>query len=159
MKKFISLLLCAVLLFSLAACAGGMGALDITERVRENFAFKYGAVYSDAYSEWNEFYLSPEMKTKIFGANSEKYTYIKAVSGYFSRDMVSGAEFVAIELCDRSHRAEVMVLLYRHAAKKLDSDARVFCEGKFVFLVCDRKAEEIIEYVREKCKKALYFSS
>jgi cupin superfamily acireductone dioxygenase involved in methionine salvage len=150
MKKFISLLSCAVLLFSLAACAGGMGALDITERVRENFAFKYGAVYSDAYGEWNEFYLSPEMKTKIFGANSEKYTYIKAVSGYFSRDMVSGSEFIAAELYDRSKREELMAVFYRRAAKMQEADARVWCEGNFVFLVCDARAGEIIEFLKRE---------
>jgi len=150
MKKFISLLLCAVLLFSLAACAHGAGALDITEKVKENFAFKYGEIYSDAYGEWNEFYLSPEMKTKIFGANAEKYTYIKAVSGYFSRDMVSGSEFIAVELYDRSGREEIMAVLYRRAAKKLDTDARVWCEGNFVFFICDESAEEIIEFLKRE---------
>lgn len=152
MKKFISLLLCAVLLFSLSACAGGMGALDITEKVRENFAFKYGAVYSDAYGEWNEFYLSPEMKTKIFGANAEKYTYIKAVSGYFSRDMVSGSEFIAAELYDRSKREELMAVFYRRAAKKQEADARVWCEGNFVFFICDSRAGEIIEFLKRELR-------
>ena len=150
MKKLISLILCAVLIFFLAACSRGVSALDITEKVRENFAFKYGAVYSDAYGEWNEFYLSPEMKTKIFGSNAEKYTYIKAVSGYFSRDMVSGSEFIAAELYDRSKREELMAALYRRAAKKQEADARVFCEGNFVFFICDSRAGEIIEFLERE---------
>ena len=150
MKKFISLLLCAVLLFSLAACSRGVGALDITEKVRENFSFKYGAVYSDAYGEWNEFYLSPEMKAKILGANAEKYTYIKAVSGYFSREMVSGSEFIAAELYDRSKREELTAVFYRRAAKKQEADARVWCEGNFVFFICDARAGEIIEFLKRE---------
>ena len=150
MKKLIALFLCAVFALSFAACARGASALDITEMVSAGFAFKYGAVYSDAYGEWNEFYFSPEMKTMIFGANAEKYTYIKAVSGYFSRDMVSGSEFIAAELCDRSRRDELVAIFYRRAAKKLDADARVWCEGNFVFFVCDARAEEIIEFLKSK---------
>ena len=155
-KTVILLLLCSVIICS---CSAEKSALDIVEDVRLRFSFKYGAVYSDEYGKWDAYCFTDDMKKAVLGENSGKFTYIRSVSGYFSRDMVSGAEFVAIELCDRSHRAEVMALLYRRAAKKLDSDARVFCEGKFVFLVCDSKSEEIIEYVREKCKKALYFSS
>ena len=150
MKKLIALFLCAVLMFSLAACDRGASALDITEKVSESFAFKYGEVYSDAYGEWNEFYLSPEMKTKIFGANAGKYTYIKAVSGYFSRDMVSGSEFIAAELYDRSGREELMAVFYRRAAKMQEADARVWCEGNFVFFICDARAGEIIEFLKRE---------
>jgi cupin superfamily acireductone dioxygenase involved in methionine salvage len=150
MKRLISLLLCAGLIFLLVSCEGKLNALDITLKVSENFAFKYGAVYSDAYDEWNEFYLSPEMKTKILGINAEKYAYIKSVSGYFSRDMVSGSEFIAAELYDKSKRDEVMAIFYRRAAKKLDSDARVWCEGKFVFFICDSKAGTIIEFLKRE---------
>jgi hypothetical protein len=150
MKKFISLLLCAILLFLLSACADGASALDITVKVSEKFTFKYGAVYSDAYGEWNEFYLSPEMKTKIFGAGAEKYTYIKSVSGYFSRDMVSGSEFIAAELYDRSGREELMAVFYRRAAKMQEADARVWCEGNFVFFICDARAGDIIEFLKRE---------
>jgi len=150
MKRLISLLLCAFFSLMIAACARGEGALEITEKVRENFTFKYGEVYSDAYGEWNEFYLSHEMKTKIFGASAEKYTYIKAVSGYFSRDMSSGAEFIAAELYDRSGREELMAVFYRRAAKKQEADARVWCEGNFVFFICDDRAGEIIEFLKQE---------
>ena len=150
MKKLISALVCAFFVLSLTACSRGAGALDITEKVRENFGFKYGAVYSDAYGEWSEFYLSSEMKTKIFGANAEKYTYIKAVSGYFSRDMVSGSEFIAAELYDRSAREELTAVFYRRAAKKQDAEVRVWCEGKFVFFICDGRAEEIVEFLKRE---------
>ena len=146
-KPVILLILCV---FVLVSCSGEKNALGIVEDVKERFAFKYGAVYSDEYGEWDAYCFTAELKTAVLGENAQKYTYIKAVSGYFSRDMASGSEFIAIELSDRSHRAEAMAALYRRAAKKLDSDARVFCEGKFVFLVCDGKAEEIIEYVRGK---------
>ena len=150
MKKLISLVLCACLFFLLTACAGGASALDITETVSKNFVFKYGAVYSDTYGEWNEFYLSTEMKVKIFGANAGKYTYIKAVSGYFSRDMASGSEFIAAELYDRSGRDELMAVFYRRAAKKQEADARVWCEGNFVFFICDVRAGEIVEFLKRE---------
>ncbi len=146
-KAFVLLIFCVLIL---ASCGGEGSALGVVEDVREKFAFKYGAVYSDEYGEWDVYYFTPELKKTVLGQNAEKYTYIKSVSGYFARDMVSGAEFISVELADRSHRAEVMAALYRRAALKLDSDARVFCEGNFVFLVCDSRAEEIVEYVRGK---------
>ncbi|MBQ9745274.1 MAG: hypothetical protein IJW21_00430 [Clostridia bacterium] len=150
MKRYVSVFLCAALLLLLASCAGGGSALEITKDVSEHFAFRYGAVYSDEYGQWSEFCFSPELKTKIFGENAPKYTYIKAVSGYFSRDMVSGSELLVLELSDRSHRAEVMAVLYRRAALKQDACVRIFCEGNYVFFVCDSAAEEIIEYIKEK---------
>ncbi len=146
-KIGILLIFCVLILVS---CGGGRSALGVVEDVREKFAFKYGAVYSDEYGEWDVYCFTPELKKTVLGKNAEKYTYIRSISGYFARDMVSGAEFIAVELADRSHRAEIMAVLYRRAALKLDSDTRVFCEGNFVFLVCDSRAEEIIEYVREK---------
>lgn len=150
MKKTVAMLLCVLLALSLASCARGESALGVVEKVSESFAFKYGAVYSDEYGEWNEFCFSPEMKALVFGANAPKYTYIKAVSGYFSRDMVSGSEFIAAELSDRSKRAELTAVFYRRAAKKLDADARVWCEGNFVFFICDARAEEIIEFLKRE---------
>ncbi|MBQ8403407.1 MAG: hypothetical protein IJX55_03150 [Clostridia bacterium] len=146
-KTVILIILC---IFVLASCGAEKSALGIVEDVRERFAFKYGAVYSDEYGEWDAYCFTTELKKTVLGKNAEKYSYVKAISGYFARDMVSGSEFIAVELSDRSHRAEVMSMLYRRAALKLDSDARVFCEGNFVFLVCDSAAEEIIEYVRDK---------
>ena len=151
MKKCFCLLL-SIFAILLSSCSGKVNSLEITKRVSAQFVFKYGEVYSDAYDEWSEFYLSPELKTKIFGENAAKYTYIKSVSGYFSRDMVSGSEFIAAELCDRSQREEVMAVFYRRAAKKLDIDARVWCEGNFVFLICDAKAGEIIEFLKREMR-------
>lgn len=150
MKKSIAAVCAVLILISFSSCSGGKSALEITKAVSENFAFKYGAVYSDEYGEWNEFCFSGEMKEKVFGENSAKYTYIKAVSGYFSRDMVSGSEFIAVELADRSKREEAMAVFYRRAAKKLDSDARVWCEGNFVFFICDARASEIVEFLKNE---------
>ena len=150
MKKTVAILLCIITAFLLTACARGESALGIVQKVSEGFAFRYGAVYSDEYGEWNEFCFSPEMKELVFGANAPKYTYIKAVSGYFSRDMVSGAEFIAAELSDRSKRAEIMAVFYRRAAKKLDADARIWCEGNFVFFICHENAREIVEYLKRE---------
>lgn len=152
MRKCIKVFWCVtvfVLIIGLVSCESGKSALQIAENVSENFGFKYGAVYSDEYDIISEFCLSSEMKKYILGENAEKYTYIKSISGYFSRDMVSGDEFVIIEIYDRSYRAEIMAVLYRRAAMKLDTDTRVGCRGKFVFFVCGREARLISEYVKE----------
>lgn len=141
---FLSVLIFA---FSLSSCGSGTDALGIVKDVSVNFDFKYGAVYSDEYDVWNEHCFSPDMRKVIFGENAEKYTYIKSVSGYFSRDMVSGEEFIAIEISDRSHRTEISAALYRRAAMKLDTETRVLCRGNFVFFICGEKADEIGEYI------------
>lgn len=148
MKRCFCLVLLSALL--LASCSSGLGTLAIAEDVSEHFSFRYGAVYSDEYGQWNEFCFSQELKEKVFGANAPKYTYIRSVSGYFSRDMVSGSELLVLELSDRSHRAEITAVLYRRAAMKGDTNVRIFCEGNYVFFVCDMKAEEIMKYIKEK---------
>lgn len=152
MRKCIRVFLCVtilVLILGLTSCESGISALEIAKGVSDHFNFKYGAIYSDEYDKLNEFCFSQEMKRYILGENAEKYTYIKSISGYFSRDMVSGDEFVIIEICDRSYRAEIMAVLYRRAAIKLDTDTRVGCQGNFVFFVCGNEAERISEYLKE----------
>ena len=146
-KTVILIILC---IFVLASCGAEKSALGIVEDVRERFAFKYGAVYSDEYGEWDAYCFTTELKKTVLGKNAEKYSYVKAISGYFARDMVSGSEFIAAELSDRSKRAELTAVFYRRASKKLDADARVWCEGNFVFFICDARAEEIIEFLKRE---------
>lgn len=149
LKMFIlCLLFCAVAL--LPSCGEEKSTLSIIDDASKNFPFKYGAIYSDELSEKDSFYLTTDMKKKIFGDNAEKYTYIVSVSVYLARDMVSGSEVIAIRLDDRSHRAEITSLLYRRASMKLDTISRVFCDGDYVFFVCDNRANEIIQYIKSK---------
>jgi hypothetical protein len=149
-KRLLGIVCLFAVCLTLFSCGKNISTLELATDVSRHFDFKYGAVYSDEYGEWHEFCFSNEIYIKVFGENAGKYTYIKSVSGYFSRDMISGSEFVAVELNDRSHRAEIMALLYRRASMRSDTDARVFCEGNFVFLVCDANAEEISRYIKSK---------
>ena len=127
-KRVYSFLFLFLILFSLASCDGNnKSTFDISNSVSEKFPFKYG-------------------KNIIFGDNFDKFTYIESVSGYFSRDMVSGSEFIAVRLTDRSHRAEITACFYRRASLKTDMETRVMCEGNFVFFICDRYAESISKY-------------
>lgn len=149
-KTIILFLACSF--FSLLSSCGGIdkSTLFVAQEIAGEFPFKYGTVYSDEFSEKDDYYFSAEMKKKIFGENAEKYIYITSVSGYFSRDMVSGSEVIVVRIDDRSHRAELTSLFYRRAAMKLDMTTRVLCEGDYVFFVCDSRADEIIEYIKSK---------
>lgn len=146
-KRVYSFLFLFLILFSLASCDGNnKSTFDISSSVSEKFPFKYGKVYSDEFEKDDEFYFGDDLKKIIFGDNFDKFTYIESVSGYFSRDMVSGSEFIAVRLTDRSHRAEITACFYRRAALKTDMETRVICEGNFVFFICDRYAENISKY-------------
>lgn len=149
LKRSVSALILVFLIVFLYSCESGkkMDTEKIACLVSEKFPFKYGVVYSDEYENNSEYYFGTELKKAVFGENADKLTYIESVSGYFSRDMVSGSEFIAVRLSDRSHRAEIMSTFYRRAALKTDMDARVFCEGCYVFFVCDMSAEKIISFV------------
>jgi hypothetical protein len=154
MKKYLrsaAFAVCLVLCMYLCSCGETMSALDAAHIVSSHFGFKYGAVYSDEYDVLHEFCFSDEMKKQILGENALKYTYIKSVSGYFSRDMVSGEEFIVIELYDRSRRAEITSALFKRAAIKSDIETRVACKGKLIFFICSDKAKEIERYLFEIC--------
>ncbi len=150
LKTLTFLMVCAFTLF-LSSCGGeGKSTLFFANDIAAVFPMKYGTVYSDEFSIQDEYYFSAAMKERIFGKNAGKYTYIISVSGYFSRDMVSGSEFIAVIIDDRSHRAELASVFYRRAAMKTDMTTRVFCDDNYVFFICDERANEIIEYIKTK---------
>lgn len=149
-KTVILILACSFLPLLSSCGSGEKSTLFLAQDIAEQFPFKYGAIYSDGFSEKDVYFFSSEMKKKVFGENSEKYTYIISVSGYFSRDMISGSEVIVVHIDDRSHRAEITSVLYRRAAMNLDVTSRVWCEGDYVFLICDSRADEIIEYIKSK---------
>ena len=149
--KTVMLLLACSFFVLLSSCGSGeKGTLFWAQDIAEQFPFKYCTIYSDEFSESDDYFFSTEMKKKIFGENAGKYTYIISVSGHFSRDMVSGSEVIVVHIEDRSHRAEITSVLYRRAAMNLDVTSRVWCEGDYVFLICDSRADEIIEYIKSK---------
>ncbi len=143
------LLLCAFLPF-VPSCGQERGALLTVQEIAVVFPLKYGVVYSDEFDEDDDYFFSEEMKRIILGENAGKYDYIVSVSGYFSRDRVSGEEIIVILLDDRSHRSEVASVLYRRAAKKQDIPTRVFCNGDFVYFICTDEPDEIVQYIKTK---------
>ncbi|MBO5006738.1 MAG: hypothetical protein J6C89_04760 [Clostridia bacterium] len=149
LKKCTCFLLTAFFLL-LPSCGREQSSLSDVRELAAVFPFKYGAIYSDEFEEEEEKYFSDEMKLLIFGANAEKYDYIVSVSGYFSRDRVSGEEVLVILLDDRSHRGEITSVLYRRAAKKQDIPTRVLCKGDAVYFICADNAAEIEEYIKTK---------
>lgn len=138
------------LLFMLCSCGEEQSSLADVRELAAVFPFKYGAIYSDEFEEEDEKYFSDEMKLLILGANAEKYDYIVSVSGYFSRDGVSGEEVIVVLLDDRSHSEEITYVLYRRAAKKQDVPTSVFCIGDFVYFISASNAEQIMEYIKTK---------
>ncbi|MBO5022688.1 MAG: hypothetical protein J6D11_00005 [Clostridia bacterium] len=149
LKRCACFLLLAFFLF-LPSCEQEQSSLAAVRDLSLNFPLKYGVIYSDEFEEEDEKYFSDEMKLLILGANAVKYDYIVSVSGYFSRDRVSGEEIIVILLDDRSHRAEISYALYRRAAKKQDIPTRVFCNDDLVFFICSGNAEQIEEYIKTK---------
>ena len=154
MKRFVfdffALIMLVLLLFMLCSCGTEQSSLSVVNDISSAFPFKYGAIYSDEFEEGNEKYFSDEMKLLVFGENAGKFDYIVSVSGYFSRDRVSGEEVIAVLLDDRSHREEITSVFYRRAAKKQDVPTSVFCVGDIVYFVAAPNAKEIMEYIKTK---------
>ena len=138
------------LLFMLCSCGEEQSSLSAVRDISSAFSFKYGMVYSDEFGVDDEKYFSDEMKLIVFGENAGKFDYIVSVSGYFSRDGVSGEEVIVVLLDDRSHSEEITYVLYRRAAKKQDVPTSIFCLGDFVYFVSASNAEQIMEYIKTK---------
>ncbi len=154
MKKVV-VKVCAFLLlvaFSLClfSCSREQSSLSAVNGIASYFPLKYGEIYSDEFSEDDGRYFTDEMKVLVIGENAGRYDFIVSVSGYFSRDRVSGEEIIAILLDDRSHRAQITSALYRRAAKKQDVPTSVFCHGDFVYFICASEPDKIIEYIKTK---------
>ncbi len=143
MRKISFVLALLLLCTALSSCGNDTGrTLVLSQKVAEKFPLPYGALYSDI-AESGVNMIDDELKRALFGANAEKLTYIKEVSGYFSRDMISGGEFIAVRLIDRSHRAEMCAVFFERARLKTDMETRVFADGDLVFFASGRYAAEI----------------
>ena len=74
------------------------------------------------------------------GGNIAAFENVRTCAVFLFRNFYGG-EIDIIELCDVSHKPEMLSIMKRRAKKK--SEAVVFSKGRYVFLVCSENAEEI----------------
>ena len=142
MKKII----CFVLVISvlmLSAC-GGVDNGSVGEQMKiiinEFSLSERGALYLRG--EEGERELTDELLSRLFadGGNIAAFENVRTCAVFLFRNFYGG-EIDIIELCDVSHKPEVLSIMKRRAKKK--SEAVIFSKGRYVFLVCSENAEEI----------------
>lgn len=142
MKKII----CFVLVISvlmLSAC-GGVDNSSAGEQMKiiinEFSLSERGVLYLRG--EEGERELTDELLSRIFadGGNIAAFENVRTCAVFLFRNFYGG-EIDIIELCDVSHKPEMLSIMKRRANKK--SEAVVFSKGRYVFLVCSENAEEI----------------
>ena len=142
MKKII----CFVLVISvlmLSACGGvdnGSAGEQMKIIINEFSLSERGALYLRG--EEGERELTDELLSRLFadGGNITAFENVRTCAVFLFRDFYGG-EIDIVELCDASHRSEMLSIMKRRAKKKLG--AVVFSRGRYVFLVCCENAEEI----------------
>ncbi len=142
MKKII----CFVLVISvlmLSAC-GGVDNSSAGEQMKiiinEFSLSERGVLYLRG--EEGERELTDELLSRLFadGGNIAAFENVRTCAVFLFRNFYGG-EIDIIELCDVSHKPEMLSIMKRRANKK--SEAVVFSKGRYVFLVCSENAEEI----------------
>ena len=142
MKKII----CFVLVISvlmLSAC-GGVDNSSAGEQMKiiinEFSLSERGVLYLRG--EEGERELTDELLSRLFadGGNIAAFENVRTCAVFLFRNFYGG-EIDIIELCDVSHKPEMLSIMKRRANKK--SEAVVFSKGRYVFLVCSEIAEEI----------------
>lgn len=142
MKKII----CFVLVISvlmLSAC-GGVDNSSAGEQMKiiinEFSLSERGVLYLRG--EEGERELTDELLSRLFadGGNIAAFENVRTCAVFLFRNFYGG-EIDIIELCDVSHKPEMLSIMKRRAKKK--SEAVVFSKGRYVFLVCSENAEEI----------------
>ena len=142
MKKII----CFVLVISvlmLSACGGvdnGSAGEQMKIIINEFSLSERGALYLRG--EEGERELTDELLSRLFaaGGNIAAFENVRTCAVFLFRNFYGG-EIDIIELCDVSHKPEMLSIMKRRAKKK--SEAVVFSKGRYVFLVCSENAEEI----------------
>ena len=142
MKKII----CFVLVISvlmLSAC-GGVDNSSAGEQMKiiinEFSLSERGVLYLRG--EEGERELTDELLSRLFadGGNIAAFENVRTCAVFLFRNFYGG-EIDIIELCDVSHKPEMLSIMKRRANKK--SEAVVFSKGRYVFLVCSENDEEI----------------
>ena len=142
MKKIICFVL-AFFLLMLSACVGSdsVSAVKQMKKIINEFSLsERGALYLRG--EEGERELTDELLSRLFadGGNITAFENVRTCAVFLFRDFYGG-EIDIVELCDASHRSEMLSIMKRRAKKKLG--AVVFSWGRYVFLVCCENAEEI----------------
>ena len=141
MKKII----CFVLVISvlmLSACGGvdnGSAGEQMKIIINEFSLSERGVLYLRG--EEGERELTDELLSRLFadGGNIAAFENVRTCAVFLFRNFYGG-EIDIIELCDVSHKPEMLSIMKRRAKKK--SEAVVFSKGRYVFLVCSENAEE-----------------
>ena len=142
MKKIICFVL-AFFLLMLSACGGsdsGSAGKQMKKIINEFSLSERGALYLRG--EEGERELTDELLSRLFadGGNITAFENVRTCAVFLFRDFYGG-EIDIVELCDASHRSEMLSIMKRRAKKKLG--AVVVSWGRYVFLVCCEHAEEI----------------
>lgn len=105
-----------------------------------------GAVY--ARGEKCERELSDELVARMFseGGNITAFENVKSCAVFLFQNFSDG-EIDVIELCDVSHKPEMLAVVNRRARKK--SGAVVLSRGRYIFLISCDDAEKIADYIRK----------
>ena len=142
MKKIICFVL-AISVLMLSAC-GGVDNSSAGEQMKiiinEFSLSERGVLYLRG--EEGERELTDELLSRLFadGGNIAAFENVRTCAVFLFRNFYGG-EIDIIELCDVSHKPEMLSIMKRRANKK--SEAVVFSKGRYVFLVCSENAEEI----------------
>lgn len=139
-------IICFVLVISvlmLSACGGvdnGSAGEQMKKIINEFSLSERGALYLRG--EEGERELTDELLSRLFadGGNIAAFENVRTCAVFLFRNFYGG-EIDIIELCDVSHKPEMLSIMKRRAKKK--SEAVVFSKGRYVFLVCSENAEEI----------------
>lgn len=120
-------------------------AYQIVDKIMTHFELSDGVLYSDR--EDSEYYLSDSMIERMFseGYGLPEFEYVVSCAAYFSRRFSEG-EVVVLELCDKSHREELVKLCRRRASKK--ENAVVYADGVYVYLICTDINDQILSYLK-----------
>ena len=148
MKKIICFVL-AFFLLMLSACGGsdsGSAGKQMKKIINEFSLSERGALYLRG--EEGERELTDELLSRLFadGGNITAFENVRTCAVFLFRDFYGG-EIDIVELCDASHRSEMLSIMKRRAKKKLG--AVVVSRGSYVFIGCGENAEEIARALGE----------
>ncbi len=149
MKKTVCFALAVFTLLVFVGCGAERegSALQKLNMITDEFSLSgMGAVY--ACGEQCERELSDELLARMFseGKNITAFENVKSCAVFLFCGF-SGGEIDVIELCDISHRAEMLAVVNRRARKK--SGAVVLSRGRYIFLISCNNAEKIADYIRK----------
>ncbi len=149
MKKIVCFALALFVMSFFVGCGSAQdgSALRKLNMITDEFSLsEMGAVY--ARGEECERELSDELVARMFseGGNITAFENVKSCAVFLFQNFSDG-EIDVIELCDVSHKPEMLAVVNRRARKK--SGAVVLSHGRYIFLISCNDAEKIADYIRK----------